>query len=148
MGIILVVLWLMADGWATPSERVEEADGLRVRFEREKMSDPRVGWFGFVPEPGTAPVVTPGGRVQVVCRYPAQGIVRCPGSLRIVDAQGEVFRFLPTVTRRVAGSGMKEILGTRKELERRLVSCPLAAAAICAYAGRHRTNVEKDPLPL
>lgn len=43
----------------------------------------------------------------------------------------------------VAGSGKREILGTRKELERRLVSCPLAAAAICTYAGRHRAEVER-----
>jgi len=43
----------------------------------------------------------------------------------------------------VAGSGRVEILGTRKDLERRQVSCPLAAAAICTYAGRHRAAVEK-----
>lgn len=43
----------------------------------------------------------------------------------------------------VAGSGNPEILGTRKELERRQVSCPLSAAAICAYAGRYRDEVER-----
>ena len=43
----------------------------------------------------------------------------------------------------VAGSGKAEILGTRKELERRQVSCPLAAAAICTYAGLYRDEVAR-----
>ena len=43
----------------------------------------------------------------------------------------------------VAGSGIAEILGTRKDFERCHVSCPLAAAAICAYAGKFRPDVEK-----
>lgn len=43
----------------------------------------------------------------------------------------------------VACTGKPEILGTRKDLERRLVSCPLSAAAICAYAGKYREEISK-----
>ncbi len=41
----------------------------------------------------------------------------------------------------VACTGNPEVLGTRKDLERRQVSCPLSAAAICAYAGKYRGEI-------
>ena len=42
----------------------------------------------------------------------------------------------------VANSGKREILGNRKNEERILVACPLSAAAICAYAGAARAEIE------
>lgn len=41
----------------------------------------------------------------------------------------------------VAGDGNPEVLGTRKELERRTMTAPLAAAVICACAGRNAAEI-------
>lgn len=41
----------------------------------------------------------------------------------------------------VAYTGKRAVLGTRKDEERRLVTCPLSAAALCAYAGKAREEI-------
>ena len=40
-------------------------------------------------------------------------------------------------------TGKKEILGTRKNVERDYMTAPLSAAAICAFAGTERAAFEK-----
>lgn len=44
---------------------------------------------------------------------------------------------------KVSWSGKKEVLGTRKNFERDFMTAPLSAAAICAFAGTARAELEK-----
>ena len=81
---------LMAD----PSEMRVDAAGLHVRLDRAKMAKPEAPWAGLYAVERDRPVLMP-GKVRVVMRYAEGGIVRTPGSLRVVDAEGEVFRYSP-----------------------------------------------------
>ena len=58
---------------------------------------------------------------------------------------GYQWREQPTqkIAEEVASSPKKEVLGERKWLEHRLVTAPLAAAAICAYAGKYGDEIRQ-----
>lgn len=77
----------------------QEADGAHVALDRRRMEERKATWCGLAPK--RAMELTPGGEVKIVCRIPKSGIVSAPGSLRVVDADGEVFRYLPLSTRLV-----------------------------------------------
>lgn len=79
---------------AAPSEMRVDAAGLHVQFDRAKMAKPEAPWAGLYAVERDRPVLTP-GKIRVVMRYSEGGIVRTPGSLRVVDAEGEVFRYSP-----------------------------------------------------
>lgn len=79
-----------------------ESDGLYIRLDRADMADSSAGWIELVPGRDDCRVVPTGGTVRIAFRTPARGIVRSAESLRVLDAQGELFRFRPTRVRRDA----------------------------------------------
>ena len=79
---------------AAPSEMRVDETGLHVQLDRTKMTKPEAPWVGLAAIEQDRPVLTP-GKVRVVMRYAEGGIVRTPGSLRVVDAEGEIFRYSP-----------------------------------------------------
>ncbi len=79
--------------------RVAE-DGLSVRFERARLRNPTAAWGELRPVAARRPALVP-GRVRLTLRIPEGGLVRAPGSLRVLDAEGEVFRFTPIETTRL-----------------------------------------------
>lgn len=76
------------------------SDGLHFAIDRAK-TNPRTTWGAVLPKSEQGACEVPLGEVRVVCRYAQDGIVRTPGNLRLVDAQGEIFPFAPVKTTRI-----------------------------------------------
>ena len=99
------------DGWhvigATHREgeaarQVREAeDGLHVTVDRAKLAKRDVSWCGLEPPAKSRPELTPGSDVRLVYRYPANGLIRCAGTLWVRDAQDEEFSFMPVSAVRI-----------------------------------------------
>ena len=87
-------------GEPVPQLRVA-ADGAHITFDRAKMANRAATWGGIAPAVGKGPELVPGGDVRVTYRYPANGIVRCAGTLWAVDAEGEEFGFSPVAVTRL-----------------------------------------------
>lgn len=79
----------------------EDGKGLHISLNRADWTNPAAGWIGLEPPQGDRRIVHPDGTIRVIFRTSMPGIVRFVASLRVEDAQGEIFRFMPTRVRRV-----------------------------------------------
>lgn len=80
---------------------VETNGGCRVRLDRRELVNSRTPWFGLAPAAGREVSFSPNAELVFTCRYPEKGIVKSIASMRVVDADGEIFRFSPRSVKRI-----------------------------------------------
>ena len=66
--------------------------GFALHFDRRKTARGTASWGGLAPLAARRPELSE-GVVRLTCRYEKGGIVRTPGRLNVIDAQGEIFPF-------------------------------------------------------
>lgn len=76
--------------------------GMRVSIDRRTMGR-ACAWCTLAQPRGHKAEIPVGAEVHFFCRIPAGSIIRKPGSLTVVDREGEIFRFTPEDLRTIDG---------------------------------------------